>query len=109
MLFRSNPRQPTSQLIDVNLTGAHRVTFHRFYWPMWHLFVQNAALRTWPDSIGRTVADLPGGHYQATWKLEKSWQERAGYWISGLALIVCAVMGIGLLRSRVRVKTSNLT
>ncbi len=101
--FLAHPRLATSQTLDLNFTQPHRVTFHRSYWPAWHLYVPDSQLKVWPDSIGRMVADLPSGKYTAEWRLQKSWQERAGYWISGLTLLgMMLCSGIGRYRRGVK-------
>ncbi len=50
---------PTSQNVTTDLNRAHLVTFHRFYWPYWHLFVNGNEIHSNPDSIGRATAILP--------------------------------------------------
>ena len=73
---------PTSQNVIASLNNAHLVTFHRFYWPFWHLYVNGNEIPSHPDSIGRATAILPAGTYTATWQLERSPLEREGLWIS---------------------------
>ena len=90
---------------QVRLTGSRMVTFHRFYWPAWHLYVNDQEIPSHPDSIGRAAANLPAGHYTATWKLERTPLETAGLWISGITWIgVLIFVGIGLIHSRVKKK-----
>jgi hypothetical protein len=68
----------------VSLRQSHTVTFHRFYWPYWHLYGDGNEIPTRPDSIGRATAMLPAGQYAATWELERTPLERDGLWISGI-------------------------
>jgi uncharacterized membrane protein len=87
------------------LLTPHAITFHRFYWPFWHLYANGVEINSRPDSIGRATAELPTGHYTAIWRLERTPLERAGLWISGIAWSgVVIFSGIGLIRQRVRKK-----
>jgi hypothetical protein len=98
------------EVFNVQLQSARRATFHRFYWPAWHLYANGRELHIWPDSIGRAIADLPSGRYQATWQLQRSWQEWAGYATSGIAMIIVVIIaGIGRFRKRVSVHQPSFT
>ncbi|MDP4200297.1 MAG: hypothetical protein Q8922_10275 [Bacteroidota bacterium] len=82
--------------------GGDTVTYHRFYWPAWHLYANDSEIRTWPDSVGRARAAIPAQPSRLFWRLERTPLEQAGLWISGLtvgALLVAG--GIGLVRSSV--------
>jgi hypothetical protein len=115
-------KSPSSERFEVNLTGQQTggqqmggqrtVTFHRFFWPYWHLYLDDSASTTnrreiisRPDSIGRAVAILPEGHYNIRWQLEKSPIELAGLWISGISWgCLLAISGISLVRRGVKRK-----
>ncbi len=77
--------EPTSQDIIASLNYPHTVTFHRFYWPYWHLYINGNEIPSRPDSIGRAIAILPAGNHTATWQLERSPLERDGLWVSGIS------------------------
>jgi hypothetical protein len=89
--------EPYHETYSVVLQTPHTVTFHRFYWPYWHLYVNGSEIISCPDSLGRATAILPSGEYAATWQLERTPLEYAGLWISGIAWIGLILMwGIGL-------------
>ncbi|MFI5201301.1 MAG: hypothetical protein ACHQNE_02825, partial [Candidatus Kapaibacterium sp.] len=92
---------------DVVVPGPGIVTFHRFWWPGWHLYAGNSEITTWPDSSGRACAY--GGSSQALhWRLEQKPLETAGLWISGLSWAsVLVFLGIGLVQRRVRIFASS--
>jgi hypothetical protein len=92
---------PTSQNIIMSLNRIHLVTFHRFYWPYWHFYVNGNETPSHPDSIGRAAAMLPAGHYTATWQLERSPVEQTGIWISALTVAGIILWGV---RGRHRLK-----
>jgi hypothetical protein len=88
------------------LLTPHIVTFHRFYWPYWHLYANGSEIPSHSDSIGRATALLPSGRYIAEWRLERTPLQRAGFWISGIAWAgVILFWGIGIVRMRVKKKT----
>ena len=96
---------PYEDEFEAGFLTPHAITFHRFYWPYWHLYVNGSEITSHPDSIGRAVAELPAGHYAAIWRLERTPLERAGLWISGTACSgVLIFSGIGLIQMRVRKK-----
>jgi len=87
----------------VSLSEKRLVTFHRLYWPGFHLCARGQEIASQPDSIGRATAIFPAGKYTATWELIRSPLETAGLWISGPAWIgVLIFWGIGLVRTRVK-------
>jgi hypothetical protein len=102
-LLRSSPDR---EVYAVSFRKKATVAFHRFYWPAWHLYVDDQSstandseIISRPDSIGRAEAILPQGHYMVVWKLEKTPLERAGMWISGLTLSgIALASGFDLLR-----------
>ncbi len=101
--IRTNDPQADHKDFLVNFSMPDSTTFHRFYWPAWHLFRDGTEIPSHPDSIGRAVATLPAGNYTATWKLERAPLETAGLWISGISWAsVLIFFGIGLVRRRVR-------
>lgn len=77
---------PTTEKVTAQLKQLTPVVFHQFYWPYWHLIRNGSDIPSHPDSLGRAVADLPAGNYMATWNLEVAPMEKAGRWISLLAL-----------------------
>ncbi|HET6402589.1 MAG TPA: hypothetical protein VFH95_14485 [Candidatus Kapabacteria bacterium] len=92
---------PTSENVLASLSQAHRVVFHRLYWPYWKLEVNGKNIPSYPDSLGRAVAELPAGNYTATWNLSVAPLEQAGRWIS-LATLCGIVIGfaVGIARKR---------
>jgi hypothetical protein len=99
---------PYEDEFETGFLTSHTVTFHRFYWPYWHLYVSGREIPSRPDSIGRAIAILPAGHYSATWQLERTPLECAGLWISGISWSgVLMFWGIGLIRRRVTSKRTN--
>ncbi|MDP4200298.1 MAG: hypothetical protein Q8922_10270 [Bacteroidota bacterium] len=89
----------TSDEYDVQLAANRQVTFHRFYWPAWHLTVNGHTVQSYPDGLGRATTTLEAGHYSAIWHLEQSPLEWAGRWISELAFGgMLATLVIGLFR-----------
>ncbi len=86
---------PNRQDIVVGLDQPQLVTFHRFYWPYWHLYANGKEITSNPDSIGRAMAVLPSGRYTATWQLKRSPLERTGIWISALTLSGALLFGAG--------------
>jgi hypothetical protein len=93
------------EVYNVTFNTAHVVSFHRFYWPYWHLYADGSEIPSYPDSLGRAAAVLPSGHYTANWRLERTPLETAGLWISGIAWTgMILFWGIGLIRLRVRKK-----
>jgi hypothetical protein len=98
------------EAFKVTFNTAHVVSFHRFYWPYWHLYINGTEIPSQPDSSGRATAVLPAGHYTADWRLERTPIETAGLWISGVAWSGVAIFwGIGLIRRRVRKKQPIVT
>ncbi len=98
-------KYPTFERFNFILDSSREVTFHRFYWPAWHLYVNGTAITTRPDSLGRAVASMPAGDYVATWRLEASPLERAGMGISEISFVgIFAVGGVEFFRSRRRGK-----
>ncbi|GEM_PF-1533813 len=103
--IRSTLEAPYLEEFKVMFEKSDAVTFHRFYWPFWHLYVNGSEIPSRPDSLGRATATLPAGRYRATWKLERTPLETAGLWISGFAWSGIIVYGgIGFVRNRVRRK-----
>lgn len=101
-------REPYHEKYDVTLKTPRPVTFHRFYWPFWHLYASGNEVYSRPDSIGRATATFPSGHYTAVWQLERTPLEIAGLWISGISWVgVLVFLGIGLVRRRVRAMPSS--
>jgi hypothetical protein len=76
--------RPYCEDFDVMLHGQREVTFHRFYWPTWHLYENEHQIISHPDTIGRAVATLPEGNYTLRWHLEKTPLELCGLWVSGI-------------------------
>ncbi len=98
-------RTPKTEALLATIIAPRQVTFHRFYWPFWHLYANGSEISSRPDSIGRATAVLPVGSYTAVWRLERTPLECWGIWISGIAWIgVLLFWGIGLVRWRVRKK-----
>jgi hypothetical protein len=97
--------EPYHETFVVSLQESRPITFHRFFWPFWHLDVNGAEINSRPDSIGRAIAILPAGHYTANWQLKRTPLECAGLWISGIAWAgVLLFWGIGIVRMRVKKK-----
>jgi hypothetical protein len=99
--------KPYFEEYDVNLHGRRKVTFHRFWWPTWHLYINNHEIISQPDSIGRAATMLPEGDYTIKWQLEKTPLELAGLWISemtlcGIALAYMVVFFQRYRRGRIR-------
>ncbi len=108
--IRGIPGIPYSGKFNVAFQTVHSITFHRFYWPYWHLYVNGNEIPSRPDSIGRATAVLPAGRYSADWQLERTPLETAGLWISGIAWSgVVIFWGIGLARRHVRKKHPIVT
>jgi hypothetical protein len=106
--FRTIPSTPYSDTFQMAFQTNHSLTFHRFYWPFWHLYANGREISSHPDSLGRAVAVLPAGNYTVVWRLERTPLEIAGRWISGVAWCgVLIFLGIGLVRRRVRVQVSS--
>jgi hypothetical protein len=84
---------PQPSEFSANLTAPRLVTFHRFFWPYWHLYVNGTEQQTWPDSIGRAATILPQGALALQWRLEPSPLERAGVWVSGLTVLLIVAIG----------------
>jgi hypothetical protein len=113
--------KPYLEEYDATLHGSREVTFHRFYWPAWHLYVDDRSstvddrsstddreIMSRPDSIGRATATLPQGHYKIRWRLEKTPLESAGFWISRLTLCGIALAAVtDLFRRRKRSRSSR--
>ncbi len=97
-------RSPSLEVFDATILRPVTATFHRFYWPEWHLFAGSTIIPSRPDSLGRVQAQLPAGHYQLAWKLEPTPMERGGNWIS-LITIFSLVAAAGM--SRVRTRQTN--
>ena len=96
-------RSSNFEVEPFNSSSIQTYTFHRFYWPFWHLYVNGVEIPSHPDSLGRAVATLPAGNYTATWKLERTPLEQAGLWISGIAWSgVLLFYGISFTLRRVR-------
>ena len=92
----------------VSIFHERRVTFHRLYWPAYHLIANGRRIASFPDSIGRATAVLPAGKYEVKWELVHTPLEIAGLWISGLAWGgVLLFWGIGFVRRRVRPGTNS--
>lgn len=88
--------EPDRKQYAVSLPSNASVIFPRFYWPAWHLYVNDTETKTWPDSaLGRATANLPAGRYQITWKLERSLMEQAGLWISGITAVGIIILTAG--------------
>jgi hypothetical protein len=97
--------EPYYEAFNATLRTPHTVTFHRFYWPFWHLYANGNEITSHPDSLGRATAMLPAGAYPAVWHLEHTPLERAGLWISGLTIIGIILLAIiGYFRIRVRME-----
>ncbi len=107
--IRPITEKPDREDDSVSSSSAGLVTFHRFYWPAWHLYANGRELKTSPDSIlGLARAELPAGDYEMTWKLERTPLETAGLLISGMAWGgVLLTVGIGLAQRRVTLKGSS--
>jgi hypothetical protein len=104
-----NRNSAEQQEYILNARRPMRVTFHRFYWPAWHLYASDREIISHPDSLGLTTAVLPAGNYTATWQLERTPLERAGLWISGIAWAGLILMwGIGLGHRRFKKGSSPL-
>jgi hypothetical protein len=102
------PSRPNQSEFQVVLLAPRLVTFHQFYWPFWHLSANGREIPSHPDSIGRAVATLPGGHYTLIWQLERTQLESAGLWISGFAWSGLFIFGgIGLVRRSVKKKITT--
>jgi hypothetical protein len=87
-----------------------KITFHQFYWPAWHLYVDDSEISTWPDNLGRAVAKLPNGNYRVHWKLERSRTEKTVIWISEFSIvIVLLISGMPLLLNCVKRKNRTLS
>ena len=96
---------PEREEYTVNFETETTVTFHRFFWPAWHLYASDREIPSCPDSIGRAIAVLPVGRYNAEWRLERTPLECAGFWISGIAWAgMIMFWGIGIVRMRVKKK-----
>lgn len=80
--------QPDFEAFDVRLLSPRQATFHRFFWPAWHVYVNSSELISRPDTIGRATATLPPGRYTLRWQLEKTPLELSGLWISGISWIL---------------------
>jgi hypothetical protein len=94
---------PSQVRYNVKLSESRLVTFHRFEWPYWRLYVNGGRIATASDSMGRATAVLPIGQYRAEWKLERSSLERAGLWVSGIAwsaLLFCVAPVLLVVRYR---------
>ena len=90
--------KPYSEEFQVSLRSPRKVTFHRFFWPAWHLYLDDRSstvgdpsstggreIISRPDSIGRAASILPKGEYTLRWQLEKMPLELSGLWISGIS------------------------
>jgi hypothetical protein len=93
---------PVEEHYEILLHSTRSMTFHRFYWPAWRLYVNDRPIRSWPDSIGRAQAQLPAGKYEATWKIETSSLEMYGKGLS-IAALTCIVVILGVSMARKRV------
>jgi hypothetical protein len=92
---------PTSNRLMANFKVPHLVSFHRFYWPNWHLYLNGHEQRTWPDSIGRATTIITPGVSTVEWRLEPSQLEHAGIWISATTMtIIAVVLGAIFVRGR---------
>ena len=101
--LQSQRNTPKLEIVTAKLNAPHLVTFHRFYWPFWHLYANGHEIPSRPDSLGRAAVTLPAGNYTATWQLERTPLETAGLWISGISwACVLFFFGIGFVRKRVR-------
>ncbi|HET6402590.1 MAG TPA: hypothetical protein VFH95_14490 [Candidatus Kapabacteria bacterium] len=99
--------QPYTEEFHVTLSASDTASFHRFYWPFWHLYAMGREIPSHPDSIGRAAALLPAGNYIAVWRFERTPLELGGLWISGIAWGGLLIFwGIGLVQRRVRGKSS---
>ncbi len=93
--------RPYHETLSMMLEAPRTITFHRFYWPYWHLYANGKELHSRPDSIGRATAMLPAGHYAATWQLQRTPLECAGLWISGLTAGGILLLGaVGYIRQK---------
>ena len=93
-VLRTEWKTPTVETIAARLSKPHVITFHRFYWPYWHLLAQGREIPSHPDSLGRAVAELPGGNYTARWELQPAPIEILGRWLSLLAVMGVALSGM---------------
>ncbi len=85
------------------LSEPYHATFHRFYWPFWHLYCNGKEISSRPDSIGRATALLPTGNYRMQWLLERTTIETAGLWVSTLiASGILATCAGSLFSTRIR-------
>jgi hypothetical protein len=94
----------------VTFIRPHRVTFHRFQWPSWHLSVHGSEIASIADLLGRTTAELPAGTYEAVWEYKHNPVEIAGRLISLLAVsLLIAVYGVQrVLRTRKGGRSASL-
>ena len=85
-----------------HLSRPTAVQFHRLYWPTWKLSAEYGALSLGHDSIGRIIARLPAGDYDATLQIALSPIERTGEWVSGFGVLVVIGLTVTWIRSRTR-------
>ncbi|MDP4200299.1 MAG: hypothetical protein Q8922_10265 [Bacteroidota bacterium] len=92
--------RPVLEQYDASLRQPVVATFHQFYWPQWHLYMNDREIRSTFDSLGRAKVLLPAGHYQLSWQLQRSPLERAGIWVSSLTFLGVAIAAGGSLVQR---------
>jgi hypothetical protein len=83
---------PITQSYNIRLSKPLTLTFHRFWWPYWHLMTANRELSCQYDSVGRVTSVLPAGQYVIQWELHPTPIEQAGLWVSKISvglLLVC--------------------
>ena len=89
----------TFDVFDVTTYQPLVATFHRFYWPQWHLYANSIEIPSKPDALGEAQALVPAGHYRLSWELEPTPMEQAGRWVSLITIgLVMAAAGVNRIR-----------
>jgi hypothetical protein len=92
---------PIDIRVAAHLERAHTIHLPTFYWRAWHAHEGAATLAMTSDTNGMIQLVIPQGEHRIAVDLERSASERAGLWISGIALLIAgAVYALSVLHPK---------
>ena len=84
-------RENCSDTIDYTSANAGQALLRRSYWPSWNATIDGIPTTTVPDSLGRLTVPIPKGHHRLIAWLKMPAAEKAGLWISLVAILLLTV------------------
>lgn len=83
---------------QVDLKEPTRLSFHRFFWPYWRLYMlkdrEENTLKTFADSNGVLCAELPAGKYRLELSMQEPEVVKSASIISLIGVTILALLGL---------------